>query len=92
MTSFLESKERLMNTRTRVNKRLGWPTLRATTITSQPKEITMDEQEYVERIEQELRGLRQHLKELNKDFVNNCDQIDRLEERIDDLEDKLANI
>ena len=52
----------------------------------------MDEQEYVERTEHELRGLRQHLKELNKDFVNNCDQIDRLEERIDDLEDKLANI
>lgn len=52
----------------------------------------MDEEEYVERIKQELRGLRQHLKELNKDFVNNCDQIDRLEERIDDLEDKLANI
>lgn len=52
----------------------------------------MNEEEYVERIEQELRRLRQHLKELNKDFVNNCDQIDRLEERIDDLEDKLASI
>lgn len=52
----------------------------------------MNEEEYVERIQEELRGLRQHLKELNKDFANNCDQIDRLEQRIDDLEDRLANI
>lgn len=52
----------------------------------------MNEEEYVDRIEQELRGLRQQLRDLNKDYVNNCDQIDRLEERIDDLEDKLANI
>lgn len=52
----------------------------------------MSEEEYVERTQQEIRGLRQHLKELNKDFVNNCDQIDRLEERISDLEDRLENI
>jgi uncharacterized coiled-coil protein SlyX len=52
----------------------------------------MNEEEYVERIQQEVRGLRQQLKDLNKDYVNNCDEIDRLEQRIDDLEDRLANI
>ena len=52
----------------------------------------MNEEEYVEKIRQEVRGLRQQLKDLNKDYVNNCDEIDRLEQRIDDLEDGLANI
>lgn len=53
----------------------------------------MSEEEYIERTKEKINSRRKELANLRrKDPIKYCDEIDKLEQLIEHLEDQLANI